>query len=69
MKKTTKKMASTAKKSAKSATIIALAAIAGASVASMSKAERAAMRDMAQEYGRDRLIANYTWDPFDGMFA
>lgn len=64
--KATEKMASIAKKNA---TIIALAAIAGTSVTSMSKAERAAMRDMEQEYGRDCVIADYTWDPFDGFCA
>ncbi|MBO4499135.1 MAG: hypothetical protein J5732_02645 [Bacteroidaceae bacterium] len=64
--KATKKMARIAKKNA---TIIALAAIAGTSATSVSKAERAAMRDMAQEYGRDRVIADYTWDPFDGLCA
>ena len=57
-------MASTAKKSA---AIIALAAIAGASVQDITKAERAAMHDIEQEYGKDCVI--YTWDPFDGLLA
>ena len=62
--KARKKMASTAKKSA---AIIALAAIAGASVQDITKAERAAMHDIEQEYGKDCVI--YTWDPFDGLLA
>lgn len=65
MKTKRTKKACTAKKSA---IIIAMAAITGASVSSMSKAERAAMQDMAQEYG-DSIIADYTWDPFDGLLA
>lgn len=64
--KAKKKMASTAKKSA---TIIAMAGIVGASISSMTRAERAARQDMEQEYGRECIIADYTWDPFDGLLA
>lgn len=66
MKERKRKLASTAKKSA---TIIAMAGIVGASISSMSKAERAAMHDIEKEYGRDCVIADYTWDPFDGLLA
>ena len=64
--KAKKKKASIAKKSA---TIIAMAGIVGASISSMTRAERAARQDMAQEYGRECIIADYTWDPFDGLLA
>lgn len=65
--KATKKMASTAKRSAK---VIAMAAIAGTSVSQANAAYEQAMRDMAQEYGRKNVYAiEYTWDSFTGMYA
>lgn len=65
---TTKTMASTAKKRA---TIIAMAAIAGASVSQTSAAARQALADMREEMGKDNHVysLNYTWDPFDGLYA
>ena len=66
--KATKKIASTAKKRA---TIIAMAAIAGASVSQTSAAARQALADMREEMGKDTHVysLNYTWDPFDGLYA
>lgn len=65
--KATKKMASTAKKSA---TIIAMAAITGASVESTNAAALAAIADMELEFGKENIASlEYTYDPFDGMFA
>ena len=65
---TKKNMASTAKKRA---TIIAMAAIAGASVSQTSAAARQALADMRKEMGKDAHVysLNYTWDPFDGLYA
>lgn len=65
--KTTKNMASTAKR----ATIIAMAAIAGASVSQTSAAARQALADMREEMGKEAHVysLNYTWDPFDGLYA
>lgn len=65
---TKKNMASTAKKRA---TIIAMAAIAGASVSQTSAAARQALHDMREEMGKDSHVysLNYTWDPFDGLYA
>ena len=65
---TTKNMASTAKKRA---TIIAMAAIAGASVSQTSAAARQALADMREEMGKDNHVysVQYTWDPFDGLYA
>lgn len=64
----TRKMASTAKKRA---TIIAMAAIAGASVSQTSAAARQALADMREEMGKDIHVysLNYTWEPFDGLYA
>jgi len=61
-------MASTAKKRA---TIIAMAAIAGASVSQTSAAARQALADMREEMGKDTHVysVQYTWDPFDGLYA
>lgn len=65
---TKKTMASTAKKRA---TIIAMAAIAGASVSQTSAAARQALHDMREEMGKDTHVysVQYTWDPFDGLYA
>lgn len=65
---TKKNMASTAKKRA---TIIAMAAIAGASVSQTSAAARQALHDMREEMGKDTHVysVQYTWDPFDGLYA
>ena len=65
---TKKNMASTAKKRA---TIIAMAAIAGASVSQTSAAARQALADMREEMGKDTHVysVQYTWDPFDGLYA
>ena len=65
---TKKTMASTAKKRA---TIIAMAAIAGASVSQTSAAARKALADMREEMGKDTHVYSieYTWDPFDGLYA
>lgn len=64
---TKKTMASTAKR----ATIIAMAAIAGASISQTSAAARQALADMRKEMGKDNHVysLNYTWDPFDGLYA
>lgn len=60
----------TTKKSSKRAAIIAMAAITGASIAQESAAAKAAMADMKAEYGNDNVCAiEYTWDPFDGVYA
>lgn len=57
------------KKSSK-AIVIALAAATGASVSSISAAEQQAMADMQEEFGKENVCAiEYTWDPFDGMYA
>lgn len=65
---TKKNMASTTKKRA---TIIAMAAIAGASVSQTSAAARQALADMRDEMGKGTHVysLNYTWDPFDGLYA
>lgn len=56
------------KKQIKKATIVAMAAITGATIQSETQAMQAAMQDMQAE-GMDVTIADYTWDPFDGMLA
>ncbi len=65
---TKKNMARTARKRA---TIIAMAAIAGASVSQTSAAARQALADMREEMGKDIHVysLNYTWEPFDGLYA
>lgn len=52
----------------KKAIIVAMAAITGVTFAQESEAMQAAMQDMQAE-GMDVTIADYTWDPFDGMLA
>lgn len=55
---------------AKKSIIIALAAATGASAASIKAAEAQAMKDMAAEFGKENVCnVEYTWDPFDGMYA
>lgn len=57
-------------KKSKKAAIIAMAAITGASIAQETAAAKAAMADMKAEYGNENVCAiEYTWDPFDGMYA
>ena len=54
---------------AKKSIIIALAAATGASAASIKAAEAQAMKDMADEFGKKNICVQYTYDPFDGMYA
>ena len=64
--KATKKMASTAKKSAK---IVSMAAAMAASMGLQGddmKAAQCAFADMAQEYGHALIVS---MDPFDGLIA
>ena len=61
----TKKMASTAKRANKKAIIVAMTALTGATIAQETAAYEQAMRDMKQ----DGTVINYTWDPFDGLYA
>lgn len=56
-------------KTSKKALILTMAAIAGTTATETSAAARAALADMEREYGRDALIINYTWNPFDGFCA
>lgn len=53
----------------KKAIIVAMAAMTGSSIAQESAAMEAAMQDMQAEYGNDEVCMEYTWDPFDGMYA
>ena len=62
---TKKTMASTAKRANKKAVIIAMTALTGATIAQETAAYEQAMRDMKQ----DGTVINYTWDPFDGLYA
>jgi len=68
---TKKTMASTAKRANKKAVIVAMAAIAGASVSQTTAAARQALHDMREEMGKDTHVysVQYTWDPFDGLYA
>lgn len=59
----------TKKLSSKKAIVIALAAATGASVQSISAAEQQAMLDMQEEFGEENVCLEYTWNPFDGMYA
>ena len=59
----------TKKSSSKKAIVIALAAATGASVSSICAAEQQAMLDMQEEFGEENVCLEYTWDPFDGMYA
>ena len=52
------------------AIIVAMAAITGASVSQTNDAAQAALADMQQEFGADDVATlEYTYDPFDGMWA
>lgn len=50
------------------AIIVAMAAITGTTIAQESRAMEIALHDMQAE-GMDVTIADYTWDPFDGICA
>lgn len=56
------------KKNNKKAIIMAIAAVTGTSVSQTSAAARAALADMKAEYGKN-LIVNYTYNPFEGLYA
>lgn len=62
---TKKNMASTAKRANKKAIIVAMTALTGATLAQETAAYEQAMRDMKQ----DGTVINYTWNPFDGLYA
>ena len=57
------------KKNFKKATIVAMATITGATMAQETKAMNVAMHDMQREYGKNAILVEYTWNPFDGMLA
>ena len=63
--KTTKTMASTAKRANKKAIIVAMTALTGATLAQETAAYEQAMRDMKQ----DGFTIQYTYNPFDGLYA
>lgn len=59
-----KSMASAAKKSAKKAIVVSMAALAA----------QTAIADLKTEFGEDFIpmdgtVIDYTWEPFDGMYA
>lgn len=56
-------------KTKKQALIVAMAAVTGATIAQENKAMKAALADMQNEYGKQSICVEYTWDPFDGMLA
>lgn len=62
---TKKTMARTAKRANKKAIIVAMTALTGATLAQETAAYEQAMRDMKQ----DGTVINYTWNPFDGLYA
>lgn len=62
---TKKNMARTAKRANKKAVIIAMTALTGATIAQETAAYEQAMRDMKQ----DGFTIQYTYNPFDGLYA
>ena len=53
----------------KKAIIVAMAAMTGTTIAQESKAMKAAMQDMQQEFGKGAICVEYDYNPFDGMLA
>ena len=70
--KNVKQMAGTANKSVKkTAMVMAMAAIAQVSIGEECAAARAAKQAMMDEFGSENVypVLEYTYDPFDGMWA